>query len=292
MDDNQPINDNSVDRDTLLADDDRDDDVDYSNNDDIRRVGKRKYLTWPIVTVEIVGIIGVLCVLFAVYILAYTNVETQQHQNKAYDDLTSQWDKDGNKPNPKPMPNSDFADGDAMVVVRAPDMMGDQKFVAFKGTDQKTLSRGPGVYDDSNPVGTYGNFSLAAHRDGWMKPFADIDKLHTCSEVTIETRDRILTYRVVSSEDSPEKRFDENKACMSERMSSALNRKGYRDMPGRSVVDPNAGSVTWSVPRVSTDPMDADVSLLTLTTCHPHWSNAHRYVVHAVNVSSEYKKDQ
>lgn len=70
--------------------------------------------------------------------------------------------------------------------------------VAIAGgvTRAKTLDHGwIGVYPDSGMPGQVGNFSMAAHRTTWGKPFNQLDKLRLGDAIVVETADGWYTYR-------------------------------------------------------------------------------------------------
>lgn len=256
--------------------DEADDVIDYY--DMSLTTDPRRYLKPAIVAAEVLITISVIVCMFLAYHFILVPAQSRQAQASALGDLRSDWS--GNMPD-VPTDPTDAMPGDALGIVSAPDMSSDE-YAFFKGTDRGTLAKGPGLYDGSDPLGNFGNAALAAHRDGWNAPFSDVDKLKQCSDITIETRDKVLTYKVLSSSDDAKERRKQNADCVGDKAAAALDSDSYRDVKGQEVVDPNSHGVTWSVPMVSDEPNDATVSLITFTTCHPHMSNAQRYIVHAV----------
>lgn len=109
-----------------------------------------------------------------------------------------------------------------------------------EGTDWETLKLGPGRYPTSDVVGGAGNLAIAGHRQGWGAPFYDLDKLREGDRIHVVDRDgREWIYR-------------------------------FR---AQRIVAPNE---TWVI---GPDPFDDGAALVTLTTCHPLFSNATRLIV-------------
>jgi sortase A len=109
-----------------------------------------------------------------------------------------------------------------------------------EGTDWETLKLGPGRYGTSDVVGGAGNLAIAGHRQGWGAPFYDLDKLREGDRIHVVDRDgREWIYR-------------------------------FR---AQRIVAPNE---TWVI---GPDPFDDGAALVTLTTCHPLFSNATRLIV-------------
>ena len=60
----------------------------------------------------------------------------------------------------------------------------------------------------------------------------------------------------------------------------------YSHVAGRHITTPGDISVTNAVPESDAEPSR---EILTLTTCHPQFSNAERMIVHAMEVEKEEK---
>jgi sortase A len=109
-----------------------------------------------------------------------------------------------------------------------------------EGTDWDTLKLGPGRYATSDVVGGAGNFAIAGHRQGWGAPFYDLDKLREGDRIHVVDRDgQEWVYR-------------------------------FRT---QRIVAPDE---TWVI---GPDPFGDGAPLVTLTTCHPLFSNATRLIV-------------
>ena len=142
--------------------------------------------------------------------------------------------------------------GEAFARLYIPAFGSDFAFAVLEGTNEDDLLRGPGRYTDTQMPGELGNFAVAGHRVGKGAPFNDLDNLQTCDAIVIETSTEWITYRHIT-------------------------------LPGDvSVLDP--------IPGTPPDAgIEASEGLLTLTTCHPQFSNAERMIIHAMETEREEK---
>jgi len=115
-----------------------------------------------------------------------------------------------------------------------------------QGTFQAvTLNKiGPGHYLSSQWPGEVGNFAVAAHRTSHGAPFNKIDTLQTGDKVFVETNDTWFTYE-------------------------------YRQT---AIVDPTAVGVIAKVPEGMLGAVKGG-KYMTMTSCHPKWSNKERIIV-------------
>lgn len=115
-----------------------------------------------------------------------------------------------------------------------------------QGTLQKvTLNPiGVGHYRTSEWPGEIGNFAVAAHRTSHGAPFGKIDTLTTGDRVWVETNETWFTYE-------------------------------YRQT---KIVKPTALGVITNVPKGLVGAI-AGGKYMTMTSCHPKWSNDQRIVV-------------
>lgn len=269
----------------IITDDADDAVIDYSQKASQRQAhtnDKRKYLKAPVIAGETLICIAVLIGLFLYYQLHYTGIAAERSQVDALDSLKGQWQNNTIEGTTLP--------GDSLGIIRIPKFSDGGEYVVFNGVEQDTLANGPGFYPDSQDFGDDGNSAVAAHRDGWNAPFSEIDVLETCDTIEVETRDYVLTYTIPSSAESKEQRRDENSECFNPQLQKALADDKYSSIDGHSIVDPSQTDVVWPIPGKSKKSGDSTLSLLTLTTCHPHWSNEERYIVHAVNTELKRKK--
>lgn len=114
--------------------------------------------------------------------------------------------------------------------------------VVVQGVTDADLMKGPGRYPGGALPGRPGNLAIAGHRSTYGAPFADIDQLRPGDEIVVEDQSqRRWTYRVVE----------------------------------QRIVEPADTTV------IASDPLGTGTPMLTLTTCHPRYSNRQRLVVFA-----------
>lgn len=94
--------------------------------------------------------------------------------------------------------------------------------------------------------GALGNFAISAHRTTYGKPFNRIAELKDGDYLIVQTKDAWFVYRMTSHE----------------------------------IVKPT--DVRVIAPMPNEPGADPDNHYITLTTCHPMFSAAERYVVHGV----------
>lgn len=142
------------------------------------------------------------------------------------------------------------APGQAFAVLRVPRFGRDWVMPVREGTGPDVLREGVGHYRGTALPGAVGNLGLAGHRTTWAQPFREIETLRPGDEVSVQTRAARFVYRVTGAR--------------------------IVGPHGRGELDPVPG-------RPGTVPLAAQ---LTLTTCHPEYSDRQRYVVRAVLVSA------
>ena len=209
--------------------------------------------------------IGVVLLLFAFDEAYWTNVESGQLQEEASADLEEQWRNPRQKMEPEL--------GEAFAQLYIPTFGSDYHFAIIEGTNEDDLLRGPGRYVDSQMPGEMGNFAVAGHRVGKGAPFNDLGKLETCDDIVVETQTERITYRVLPID-------GEQADCF-----NGIPPE-YSHVVGRHITTPGDVSVTNPVPESDAAP---NREILTLTTCHPQFSNAERMIVHAMEVEKEEK---
>lgn len=236
------------------------------------RVSRRGIDRGMVMVGEILITIGVILGLFVVWQLFYTDVQSGRTQAAALDTLdfpetTRVVTTDGGAATAEP----DAPDVVELIPedlkVYSPDgapVLGSQReattFGALhvprwgydyvkpisEGTERARVldPLGIGHYSDTAMPGEVGNFAIAGHRTTYGKPFTDIQDLEEGDALVVQTDDAWYVYRVTGSE---------------------IVNPGYMaaiaptpDQPG---VAPTAASIT-------------------LTSCHPRYSAAQRYIVH------------
>lgn len=139
--------------------------------------------------------LGLLVLLFCVYELYWTGVETKQAQGSLKDELVQGWAND-----PSQVKTTPFDIGDGVGLMTIPRLGDDWSWVVVEGVTTDALRDGPGHYPDTAMPGEVGNFSVAAHRATNGEPFANIDALRDGDIVKVETADAVYTYTVETSE--------------------------------------------------------------------------------------------
>lgn len=203
---------------------------------------------------------GIVVLLYIVYSLFFTNVTT----SRAQAELSEQWEIDVDDvegrvdPEAEPdgdadteaeaQPVADVEPGSALAVLQfqrpgsAKAPVHADPLYVVEGVSVGDLQRGPGHYPGTALPGQDGNFAIAGHRTTYGAPFFNLDD--------VEPGDRIFVT------DRRGKRY------------TYVVRK-------QRIVAP---SDTWVINR---DPLGTDNPTLTLTTCHPRFSNRQRLVVFA-----------
>lgn len=234
---------------------------------------------------EIILTIGALMLLFAFYEAYWTNLEAGQKQQEVSSALDEKWEEDkGKRVNPRQ--KLDLELGEAFARMYIPTFGSDFHFAVVEGTNEDDLLRGPGRYVDTQMPGEEGNFAVAGHRVGKGAPFNDLDNLKACDAIVVETQTEWLTYRVMPIEGDRTKSM---KKCLDDKQLEQVTQGKYANVVGRHITLPGDVSVLDKIP--GSEEKNPTEKLLTLTTCHPQFSNAERMIIHAIEVESQPKKD-
>lgn len=261
---------------SLLEDDD---DVNYSQKSESTRES-RKYLSVRIVAGEILATLAVIILLFSLYQAVFTNIGASRGQQNEVNSLRDSWSVSQGVDDVTALGSADV--GDAIGILQAKDMS-PEEYPVYKGAfEPEILNAGPATYENASEPGDVGNMSIAAHRDGWNSPFSEADKLGTCNEITLETQDKVYVYKVASSALNQDKRYEQNESCFGQDVADTLDSEKYKNISGSHLVAPNDVSVTWPVPMSKGPDVAPELSLITFTTCHPHWSSDQRLIIHGV----------
>lgn len=222
----------------------------------------------PRAGVSVVGIIGELLIaagvllgLFVVWQLFYTDVQGDREQAEIVESL--EWAEEPAAA--IDLESIELIPDDLKVTDRDPDVAPDPAFtetfatmmVPRWGEDYvKPISEGVtrpdvldplgiGHYPDAAMPGFAGNFALAAHRTTYGKPFNQVDILQEGDKLIVQTEDIWAVYSVTSWE----------------------------------IVQPEEYDVVAPTPRQP----EAGVTgrFMTLTTCHPLYSAAERWIVYS-----------
>jgi sortase A len=232
---------------------------------------------------------GLVVLLFVVYELYVTDLFSAQKQANATANLDTVWAQ-GREMHPE------LVDGKAFAKLYIPSFGADYHFTVQEGTDAAALEVGPGHYQGTALPGDPGNFAVAGHRVGKGAPFNDLDLLSSCDAIVVETQTDFFVYRVLPHADevaawATGKGRQPQCAKVSTLRTTAPDGGPYGQTSGREIVDPSQGDVVAPVPHhlVSVPPPAQQVALLTLTTCHPQFSDRQRLIVHAV-LTNQYPK--
>ncbi|MDO4910904.1 MAG: class E sortase [Corynebacterium sp.] len=233
---------------------------------------KRRSRATPVsVFGEVLITIGVVLFLFAFYEAYWTNIEAGKAQDEVNSALDSTWS------NPRTIHNP--ALGEAFARIYIPSFGTDFHFAIVEGTSDADLLKGPGHYSTSQMPGEAGNFAVAGHRVGKGAPFNDLGNLNTCDSIIIETQTAWYTYKVLPIDGAAP-------SCFTPEQQSRISSGDYASVDGRSIVYPDAIGVISPLPDTDAALSDSLEPLITLTTCHPQFSNAQRMIIHGMLVST------
>ncbi|MCS4490075.1 class E sortase [Corynebacterium sp. ES2794-CONJ1] len=232
--------------------------------------------------------VGILILLFAVYESFWTNIESAKLQAEANTELNDTWNSAAERVNPRQKLRPEL--GTAFAKMHIPSFGSDFSFAIIEGTDDASLLAGPGHYADTQMPGQPGNFAVAGHRVGKGAPFNDLGALRSCDAIVIETADAWNTYRVAPMAADPDQRRQEAAHCLNPEQVDRLAQGDYQDLRGRFITVPSDVSTIGARPGIIGQEATSDMEpVLTLTTCHPQFSNAERMIVHAMLADSHPK---
>jgi len=233
---------------------------------------------------EVLITMGLVVLLFVVYEVYWTDVVSAGKQREATTALDDRWNQEREEH------FSGLGEGDGFAKMYIPAFGADYHFTIVEGTTGASLEIGPGHYTQTAYPGQTGNFAVAGHRVGKGAPFNDINLINSCDAIVVETADNWFIYRALPKA--------EEKAGWAEGKGKDAACKGvsvlggpYQNVIGQQVVPPTDGSVIAPVPGSDVVPSAGEqAALMTLTTCHPRFSDKERLIVHAVLVK-QWQKD-
>ena len=120
----------------------------------------------------------------------------QREQDRTVEATERLWSTDGGRSTSKE--NRELAK-DVIALIRIPALGEEYVVPAYRGTDDDTLERGFGIFDDSPRPGAEGNFALGGHRITHGEPLREMPSLEAGDEIIVETAD--VTYRYVLDTD-------------------------------------------------------------------------------------------
>ena len=137
---------------------------------------------------ELLCTFGVLCALYLVYLLWWTNVAAGMENRAA----SSAFQHTLTTAKPTAVPTDDPADGTSFGFLYIPALGPGWRALLTQGTERDQVLNTGAVGHYSNPVtampwDTSGNFGIAGHRDGHGMIFRDLDKLEPGDKVYVQT---------------------------------------------------------------------------------------------------------
>lgn len=241
---------------------------------------------------EVFITLGLVVLLFVVYEVYVTDLFSAAKQRDATAALDERWTDEPPAAEDDPQRVERFeglAEGAGFAKMFIPAFGADYSFTILEGITERTLEIGPGHYPDTAYPGEPGNFAVAGHRVGKGAPFNDVDLLGSCDAIVVETRFSWFVYRVLPMADEVADWKAERAADPRCAGVSPLGAP-YDRVVGQQIVDPGRGEVVSPVPGGAAASAGEQVALMTLTTCHPRFSDRERLIVHAVLVK-EWAKD-
>nr|WP_033401403.1 class E sortase [Actinokineospora enzanensis] len=240
---------------------------------------------------------GLVVLLFVVYEVYVTDLVSAGKQRDATAALDDTWKDGGGGVDTVPGPErverfNGLNEGSGFAKMYIPAFGADYDFTIIEGTTEKSLEIGPGHYRGTAYPGEPGNFAVAGHRVGKGAPFNDIDLLNSCDAIVVETHYSWFIYRVLPKGDEVQG-WAAGKGAADPRCQGVAPLGGpYAGLVGQEIVRPTQGEVIAPVPGKSGAAASAGerATLMTLTTCHPRFSDRQRLIVHAVMVK-QWAKD-
>ena len=182
--------------------------------------------------------------------------------------------------------------GEGFANLEIPVFGADYDFAIVEGTTAEDLYGNPGHYDDTQYPGELGNFAVAGHRVSKGAPFNALGTLESCDALIVETRDEWFVYRVLPM---AEEVATWDPAARPQCAGVAPLTGAYSGVAGREIVDPSDYAQVLPIPHVdAAGPAAlaaADQRLITLTTCHPQFSDRERMIIHGVLTRTYAKAD-
>ncbi|RGP48495.1 housekeeping sortase [Rhodococcus erythropolis] len=228
---------------------------------------------------------GVVILLFVIYEAFWTNIVSGRLQDELNNSLEESWAEAPVAIGDQPVSPLIPALGEGFARVHFPTL--GAAYAIAEGTRNEDLRAGPGHYPDTQMPGEAGNFALAGHRNGSGAVFQHLDRLDACDAVVVETEFQWMTYRLLPLDQASPERRAAAKACLNPEQADRVSEGDYVHLLGRRITVPGDVAVVNPLPGSPWAEPDATLeSMLTLTTCHPLYSNSERLIVHAVLVET------
>lgn len=256
----------------------------YFNDQPVQSASTTRTSQWyALRAAEVFITIAVLLAGYVFYQAYWSNIKADSAQADVSEQLQHQWSQAANGDSAPAVDPNNVGEGEPVAQMYIPSFGNDWSYTVVSGTTLPSLVKGPGFYRGSQNFGDTGNSAIAGHRDGTGAPFYDLDKLHTCDAVVVETSESWLVYRVLPTGAVSDKVGKMRECVRDYRTASQLAQREYRDVQGQEIITPDVVDTVAPVPyHPEISPDRAHMSMLTLTTCHPHWENGQRLVIHAM----------
>jgi sortase (surface protein transpeptidase) len=200
--------------------------------------------------------VGYVLLLFVVYELWVTDLQSNARQDELTAELREEWSA------PTAVVPAELQGGEAFAMLHIPRLGADYARAIVEGTGTEELEQGPGHYTGTAMPGELGNFAVAGHRVGRGSPFLEIDELREGDPVVVETADSWFVYRVLGDPATGDFTTDPS------------------GIPGQQIVSPSDIEVISPTPNATAGAAPTG-AYLTLTTCHPRYSAKQRLIIHA-----------
>lgn len=263
---------------------------------------------------ELLLTVGAVLLLYVFYEAFWTNLASGRLQAEAAAGLEEQWNAPADIAAAEPVPPPVPPLGEPFARIHLPTLGADAVYAVVEGVRTQDLRTGPGHYPGTQMPGDPGNTALAGHRNGSGAVFEHLDRLGSCDAIVIETETQWQTYRLLPVDTDGPDRERAAQQCLTPPQVERVTGGDYAHVAGRHITTPDDVGVIAPVPGVAeaSEPGVAEAGgpgggagagdlqaatgeaperLLTLTTCHPMYSNAERLIVHAALVETTSKTD-
>ena len=243
--------------------------------------------------------LGVVVLLFVVYEVYVTDLFGSQKQAAATEAIDQVWAgaettttdtvvvTDPNQLVTDPhqrTPRYETLSGEGFAKLYIPAFGADYRFTIVEGTNSDDLYIGPGHYAGTQMPGQQGNFAVAGHRVSKGSPFNDLGLLASCDALVVETQDDWFVYRVLPMQEE-ESGWDGTQHAHCAGVGAQTGQ--YAGVYGREITVPTDFAQVLPVPHVDSTTVPPDAQrLITLTTCHPQFSDRERMIIHGVLTQS------
>ncbi|MDA7814611.1 class E sortase [Pontimonas sp.] len=226
---------------------------------------RRKFHAFLGVTGEVSLTLGVVLGLFWVWHLVVNDWIQGAQQSSYAQSVAEQWEEPVVEPSDdedleeksvpvatslEPPVNGDVSRGESFALLYVPRFGSNYVRAIAEGVDLPTVLNDPqlgiGRYPESSDLGELGNFAIAGHRTTFGAPFAKIDELRVGDRFYVEVDQGWHSYE-------------------------------FRNL---EYVLPTAMDVLNEFPRIQGD--DPSTRIITLTSCHPRFSDAERIIAYGV----------